>query len=1058
MVMLVFVFLIVPSQKKALSDALASKATGVAASLQEVASGAVITEDYSSVVDHSLTVLEDDPSILQLIMVRNDGFALLHKKGSWQSSELGSVWRPEVRESSTDFVSRSALIDEDSYKLSAPFDYSGIEWGWLHIILSTESYNKEIGDLYKRLGLSAIIALFIAILVSFPYTKRLTGPIIKVRNSVRRISKGDLTVNLDVKGALEIEELAKSVNLMTGSLSKRNRILESLRSIAQVLLKFRQSEDSSLKMLGILGSAMQLTGVCLYEFVKSDKETFSMEKIGSWPSRESDTDDPFTCPKVIDFEVLGRGELIKQLRIGEQIHFSSGEFGYPSIIITPIFLHADIWGVLFAATKYEQYKWDKTELDALSAASDMYSSVLERNSVEAELVISKERAEAASEAKSRFLANMSHEIRTPINGIMGMLQLLKGTDPDQRGRDYIDTAFSSSRSLLDIVGKILNLSKIESGKLEVEEKEFEIGELCATVMDPFAEQADKKGLELAYFVDEAAEGIWIGQSSLIHQVLTNLVGNALKFTQHGEISLTCTARTEGNKQTELLFEVRDTGAGIPEEDQSRIFDSFVQADDSLTRRESGTGLGLTICRNICEMLDGSIQLYSKPGSGSTFSVAIPARLTRKRTKRSFAESTITPGNVHILVVDDTKTSRQYICDYLASWGFKVEQVAGGSGCLTAMQRLHAEGNVFDLVFIDRTLVTEDALELVGKLKELSFASETQFVLLDRFSHSLESSVLEEEGFVTSLRKPIRKSNLYNVIAGIFADEKSLKLVQEPVVPITGEHCSLTFKGKALVAEDNEVNQDVAVEFLKTLGFEVECVWNGLEALKRIKKEGIDILFLDCQMPLMDGYTAAREIRAWEKSENKEKPLPVIAVTAHAMDGDRDKCLQAGMDDYLSKPLEYDRLQDTIQRFLPGTPSAPQPFANNGSANVPAATVAAADPDPENRLPVFDKVKLVKSLNGKSELARKLLNKFCMQVTEELLELEQAVAEQDMDTIRSISHRIKGSALTVRAMRVGEKAKTLMKSESMSWDERATLVNELRNEHLDLFEASQSAFL
>ncbi|MGZ0655583.1 response regulator [Coraliomargarita sp. W4R72] len=1046
-VVLIFAFLIIPGQTRAFQESLRSKAQAISASLNEVISGSVVSEDYSSVVDHCMKILDGDPSILYLVITRNDGFSLIHRPGHWEMEDLGEEWRPATRIESDRLVESPTFADEEVYAHSVPFNYSAIEWGWLHIGLSLDTYHADLKELYLQVAFSAVIALFVAFLGSILYSRRLSAPIITLRDAVTRIAHGDLTVKADVSGVIEIEELADGVNRMAVSLSARSQVLEVLRKIGQKLLATENWKKELPPLMADLGGALEGCGLCIYERIVDEPEGMIFARRMHW-LQDGANESGLNFTETLNLKDWGLAHYENDLQQKKRSSFTSLEIknealggalraaGVEHLMTCPVLLRDQVWGLLICVSTDSARAWSQGQFDAFSAVADMLSSVVERDVVSSELITAKEHAEAASLAKTRFLANMSHEIRTPINGIMGMLQLLKRSGIDERSMDYVDTAMSSSKGLLGVIGNILDLSKIEAGKFEIEEREFDLSELCSDLLDPFTSLAHQTEIELVCYVDENSSGTWKGAESLIRQVLINLLGNAFKFTTQGEIVLSVTTNLLDAKKSELLFEVRDTGSGISTENQRKIFDSFVQLDDSLTRKQPGSGLGLTICRDICKMLGGMISLQSKEGKGSAFTARIPMVQIASDKKTTHTVKVIDGKKVRILIVDDSTTVQGILASYVESWGFRCEVVGTEAACLEQLRHAALENDEYDLVMIDRGIPTIDVFGLVAQVNGPTVSSNASLILMDNYSDPLSAEDLVRFGFAGSIRKPIVRSQLYNIIADSFDALSSVKTAKKLTVAPFQINSSSKMQGRVLVAEDNEVNQDVASELLLSLGFEVECVPNGLEAINRINEGGIDCLLLDCQMPVMDGYTAASEIRTIEKIENRGH-LPIIALTAHAMEGDREHCLAVGMDDYLSKPLDFDDLEKVLRKQLA---HLEQEAIDDDHDNGQTRAVTKVRPIGKAAINYEE---LLERVRGNEKLVTRLVAKFKVQAAIDFAEIEEAFIREDEELMRTASHRLKGSALTVSANEIGAAAKALEKSPGARRTDRGALIQDLK---------------
>ncbi|MEO5957581.1 MAG: response regulator [Opitutaceae bacterium] len=532
-----------------------------------------------------------------------------------------------------------------------------------------------------------------------------------------------------------------------------------------------------------------------------------------------------------------------------------------------------------------------------------------------ELRIAKEAAEAGAKVKSEFLANMSHEIRTPMNGVIGMLNLLTDTPLGAEQRDFAEIARSSAESLLTVLNDILDFSKIEAGKLTFDEVDFDLRDLVENTLELLAERGHAKGLELIGIVADGTPTAVRSDPSRLRQVLVNLVGNAIKFTESGEVVLSVSVAppsSDPSRNADLLlaFSVRDTGIGIAPEVQARLFQAFIQADGSTSRKYGGTGLGLAISRRIVELMHGEISVSSEPGRGSIFSFTVALKPAAEAAPTALQGSLV---GRRILVVDDNATNRAVLHHQLESWRAHDVAACDGPAALHHLRAAAAAGMPFPLAVLDLQMPGMDGLELARAIKRDPAIASTRLVLLTSLGAHIDAPTREAAGLDECLFKPVRQARLFDALARSLALAPHAPLAVAPAgeSPPIGATPPL----RILLAEDNAVNQKVAVGQLRRLGYRADVVGNGRDAVTAHASAPYDVILMDCQMPEMEGYEATGLIRADEAklTARLTQPVYIVALTAHALAGDREKCLAAGMDDYLSKPVNVGELGAALAR-------------------------------------------------------------------------------------------------------------------------------------------------
>jgi CheY-like chemotaxis protein/signal transduction histidine kinase/HAMP domain-containing protein len=987
--------------------------------------------------------------------------SIVYIKIFWKGQVIAERIRPGIQLKEIESEKSPALLkNSDLIAKSSDIYFKKDVISKILIVMSREKLKKQA--LFQIYGMIALLILIIAAIwiTSIFITRRyITTPLAKLQTSASLIAKGDLDTFVDKSSRDEIGLLAQHLDIMRGSIKelfeelreKQEKLEEHSRTLEQKVELRTQALERSVVELKALGEVSQVVSSTLdLESVLTSivRHAVQLSKTDAGTIYEFDEAERVFLPR-INYGM--RAEVIEALheskmRVGDQSVIGQAaikrapaqipdladvplypfpyikQAGFRALLALPLLREDRLIGGLVvrrkSAGKFPAAVVSLLQTFAVQSVLAIHNARLFR-----EIEEKGHELEIANKHKSEFLANMSHEIRTPMNAILGMTHLLLQTELQPRQNDFLNKVKTSANSLLGIINDILDFSKIEAGKLKIESVDFSLDEVIDNLSPVVTMKSqEKENLEVLFDVAQNVPRLLKGDALRLGQVLINLTNNALKFTEEGEIVISIRLVNEEAEQVFLEFSVSDTGIGLTSDQIDTLFEAFTQADTSTTRKYGGTGLGLTICKNLIDMMGGEIKVESEPGRGSKFIFTATFGLNTQKEKKLLKPLPTLKG-LRVLVVDDNINAREILKDQLESFGFNVSIATSGKKGLKELEKT-SDANPYDLVLMDWKMPGMNGIEASRRIKNHpNLEKIPTIIMVTAYGHEEVMHQADQIGLEGFLIKPISASVLLDTIMQAFDKEtmatsriKKKKEEQAEVLRhIQGAH--------VLLVEDNEINQEVARELLEGVGIPVTIANNGEEAVHAVKEREFEAVLMDIQMPVMDGLQATKEIRKWEKQRKEspvltkelpetsaQEPIPIIAMTAHAMTGDREKCLEAGMNDYVSKPIDPEKLFSALARWIvPGQRSIPEHLL---------AKTAKKSKEIENQsLPELSGISVKSGLTkvgGNWKLYRKLLGKFARNYASVTDDIRNAIKKNESETATRLAHTIKGLAGNIGA--------------------------------------------
>ena len=861
---------------------------------------------------------------------------------------------------------------------------------WLTITAPQQDFRPVTGQDVVVLGLIGLLVLALGVTAAIRIGWRFSGPLRHLTQESQRIGRLALEAPVSYPPTWrEIGELASALEEMRQRLVQaRNQSADITReleaAVSQRTQDLQDSQDQLIRQFAFL--RVLLDTIPNPIFYKGEHTRF----LGC--NRAYEDFFGVDRAKFIEKRVLDLEYLPMSARLAYQAEDEKVIAECSRILREESLPHADgsLRDTLYAVSGFRDTEGKPAGLIGVIV------DITPQKNAEREAERARRAAESAAEAKSEFLANMSHEIRTPMNAIIGMTHLALQTELNSRQRNYLNKVDAAAKGLLGIINDILDLSKIEAGMMRFEHTVFNLDETLQHLADLNAVKARERGLELLFDFAPDVPKYLIGDPLRIGQVLLNLVGNAIKFTEHGEIRLTVEQLGRDQDRVRLRFSVNDTGVGIAPERLPGLFQAFTQADSSTTRKHGGTGLGLSICKRIVDLLEGHIEARSEPGTGSTFIVELPFSLPDKHAEN--APRLGLPTGLRVLVVDDSPSAREVLSHLLDGLGIEHRLAASGAEAMIEMQRIRDTGSAYQLLLLDWKMPAMDGVETLRAIQQKQLlADRSRVVMITAHDQEELREALGNLPFAAILAKPATPSSLYDAMVTALHQTGSTSTQ-------VSEHQPLG-NFRVLLVEDNEVNRELAEELLLNLGLQVECAADGAIAVDRVRTQDFDLVLMDCQMPVMDGYAASQAIR----EQLGKHALPIIAMTANALAGDRERCLAAGMNDHIAKPIDVAALRKTLKYWLQGKNSHENP--------TDPASSSAGDA-------VLDAPAALARLEDNQVQYARLLSRFAENQAEAVIRLEQAIAENDLAQAQRLIHTLRGLAATIGANQLSKTAAEL----------------------------------